>query len=146
MKSDYGIWSFPMVWLDGPTFMVWFLEKISGYKAFGPLTGCEPIMNQERNDHAQKEKKKDVMILSYMSRKDKFWKETQSLTIVLYTLVCVFSSPKKVSFNCYCFNISLPWAPKHLGCLFQHKTRWTMSVDNVGLKYVVWGPQTPRSF
>ena len=30
--------------------------------------------------------------------------------------------------------------PYHLFCLSHNKTRWTMLVDNEGLKYVFWGP------
>ena len=33
---------------------------------------------------------------------------------------------------------------EHLFCPSRRKTRWTMLVDNVGLKkYVFWGPRTP---
>ena len=42
----HGRWHFSMVWLDGPTSMVWFLKK-SIYKAFGPLTRCKSNVDQE---------------------------------------------------------------------------------------------------
>jgi hypothetical protein len=37
------------------------------------------------------------------------------------------------------------YLPQHLVCLSHGKTRWTMSVDNVGLKIWLWGPRNPWS-
>ena len=45
-KSDHGRWRVSMVWFDGPTSMVRFLE-IPIYKAFGPLTMCKQNVGQE---------------------------------------------------------------------------------------------------
>ena len=32
---------------------------------------------------------------------------------------------------------------KHLFCLSHRKAHWTMSMDSVGLKNVIWEPRTP---
>jgi hypothetical protein len=34
---------------------------------------------------------------------------------------------------------------EHLFSISHRQTHWTMSVDNVALKYVFWGPRTPWS-
>ena len=70
--------------------------------------------------------------------------KNSSLTILLSSLVFIFGTLKKITLKFYYNNISLPWAPaffllEHLFCLSHRKTRWTMSLDNVGLKICLLG-------
>ena len=80
-----------------------------------------------------------------MLKNDSFEKKKNlSLTILVFSLALIFSSPNKSSFrNCY-NNVSLPWARvffllEHVYCISHHKTHWTMLVDNVGLKICLLG-------
>ena len=73
-----GGWPFFMVRLDGPTFIVRFLNK-SIHKFFGPLTRCKLNVDWEESSCT---KKWMWWFLKHMSKKDSF-ENNSSLTIFL---------------------------------------------------------------
>jgi hypothetical protein len=106
MKSYHGLWPFSMVQLDGPTSMVRFLQKSNKVtKPLGPSLGRR--MWTKRNDHAPKSECAHFLIYTQKGNFEK----TSSLTILLSSLVFIFSSPNKNSLKMYYNNIFLPWAP-----------------------------------
>jgi len=141
---DHGRWPSPMVWLHGPASIVrFFFKKKTIYKAFGPLTRCNQDVDQEGWPCTKK-----WMWWFFLN----IWPRRAVLKENLkldHSLVFIFFSPKKKTYKKHCYNnISLPWAPtffyKNTFCLSHCKTRWTMSVDNVGLKTFFGGPLIPR--
>ena len=106
------------------------------YKAFGPLTRCKPNVNQEEWPCTKSEWAEFLNICP----KTVVWKKKFKFD---HSFVFIFSSQKYFIKNHYNV-ISLPWALtffliKHLFCFSHRKTRWTMSVDNVGLKICLLG-------
>ena len=84
-----------------------------------------------------------VFVFCMYAQKGRFEKSL-CLIILVSSLLVVFSSPKNVSlkmnYNFY-FLVMGPclFLLEHLFCLSNHKTHWTMSVDNVGLQICNFG-------
>ena len=122
--------AFSMFQLDGPTSMVWFLEKWI-YKAFGPLTRCKPNVDQEEwpcikkwmcwffwNTRPKRVVLKDknlvwpffCLLLGFTCR--------QFLLNVLKMCLQIFSQQflqkKNEQFNLYVFNVIYMW---HVPCV-----------------------------
>ena len=90
--------------------------------------------------------KRNALVLFYICPKRVVLKtKNQSWTILLSSLLVIFSSPKNNSLKFYHHNISLSWALAFF--LLEHfffappiaKPIWTMLVDNVGLKIRLLG-------
>ena len=108
MTSGHGRWLFSMVRLPWSNFhdLISFTKSV--YKVFGSLTRCKPQVNQEEWPCT----KKWVCWFNIcpnrpFSKKD--WKNA-SLTIVLSSLVFIFSSHPPPNKIYYYNNISLSWA------------------------------------
>ena len=78
----------------GPTSTVRFLQK-DIYKAHGPLTSCKPNVDQE--EWPCTGQKVNVLIFFIHAQKSTFEENKSSLSILLSSLVFIFSSPKKIS-------------------------------------------------
>ena len=80
------------------------------YKAFAPLLMCKPHVGQEEWPRTQK--RRNALIFSNICPKGALLKlqKESSLTILLSSLVFIFSSPEEISSKFYVNNI-LPWAP-----------------------------------
>ena len=106
MDHEVGSWKdglFP--WVDLMVKLPWSnFFKISIYRAFGPLTSCKPNVDQEEWPCT---KKWLCLFFEYMPEKDKFRKNNSSLTILLPSLVFIFSSPKTLSLENWYNNIFL---------------------------------------
>ena len=79
--------AFSMIWLHGPTSMVWFLSK-SYYKAFGPFIRCRLNVDQEVWPCT---KKWMCWFFKYMPKKGIFCITKSCLTILLSSDVFIFS-------------------------------------------------------
>ena len=132
MKPDHGRWPFSMVWLDGPTFMVRFLQ-FSSTKPLGPLLGVNRMWTK-RNDHAPKNE--CAHYFNIICAKRAILKKIK----FDHSLVFIFSSPQKSFLIVYIINIisfamgTCLFQLEHLFCLSHHKTCWSMSVDTISLK------------
>ena len=84
----------------------------------------------------------NVLIFVIYVQKRKIGK-FQVWPMLLSSLVFIFSSPKFLitKLLSFLFHGPLPFffTPKHLFCLYHHKTYWTMSVDNLGFKICLLG-------
>ena len=75
--------------------------------------------------------------------------EGKKFQVQPFSCLLLFASPlpsplSRKSFILYYINISLPWAfflslPEYFFCLSHRKTRWTTSVDTIGLKTRIFG-------
>ena len=141
MNHEVGPWN--IVCPDGPTCMIQFCTK-SNYKAFGPLTRCKPNVDQEEWPCT-----KTINVLIFFLnffQKGNYEDNNSSLAICLSSLVFIFSSQ---NFNIYIYNNfiittflchgPLPFYVRARLLPLHHKTHWTMSMDNVGLKICLWG-------
>ena len=108
MKSDHERWPFP--WFDFMVQLPWsnFLE-IQSTKPSRPSLGVN-WMRTKRNDYAPKNECVDLFFNICPKRALKKSLKKSSLTILLSSLVFIFSSPKKCSLKIHYHNISLPWA------------------------------------
>jgi hypothetical protein len=113
-----------------------FFKKKLVYKVLGSLTRCKPNVDQEEWTYTKK-------WLCWFSliyvRKMIVLKRKINKVWPLSCLHLLF--PNKNSLNFYYYNILMSWAHAPALCYQttsfaspQRKTRWTMSVDNVGLK------------
>ena len=134
---DHGTWPFVTIQLDGPTFMVWLLENLFT-RLFGPLISCNQMWTK-RNDHTLKNECDDFF--NIYPKREVLKNKLQSLTILLSSS---FLPPQKNHWSFYSNNICLPWALasfllEHHICLPHCKIRWSMSMDDVGLKICLLG-------
>ena len=108
----HGPWSRTLedglfAWFDLMVQLPWsdFLKN-QFTKPLGPSLGVNWIWIK-RNDHAPKSECVDLFFFNV--QKGQFWKNS-SLTILLSSLVFIFSSRNYIPLSFYYNNISLPWA------------------------------------
>ena len=146
MNHEVGPWN--IVRPDGPTCMIQFCTK-SNYKAFGPLTRCKPNVDQEEWPCT---KTMNVLIFLNISKR-----AIMKIIIQVWPFACPLlssSSLPKIKLKLYIYNNNnntsfiittflchgpLPFYVRARLLPLHHKTHWTMSMDNVGLRICLWG-------
>jgi hypothetical protein len=135
---DYEVGPWKMAFFHGPTWWSNFQGPISSkinYEAFGPLTRCKLHVDQEEWPCTQKWM---CWFFLIYAQKGQFKRIKSSLTILLSSLLFIFSSPKNMSLKIYYTNIFChgPLFFFYYNASFAShcKSYYTMLVDNVGLK------------
>ena len=139
MKADHGTW---------PTFTIWTpWSKLHGsisfkhqlYKTFGHLTRCKPNVDQEEWPCTQKWVCFFLNICpkrAYLEIKIKIKFDHSFVSSCLHLLFSPEKTPKNIIPIFLCHGVMDPctFLLEHLFYLSHRKTRWTMSINNVGLK------------
>ena len=137
-------WPFSRVWLDGPTFTVRFLKN-QFTKQLRPSLGANRMWTKRSDLTPKSECVRWVFFLRCMPKRAILNKFKFDHALVFFGLRLLF--PKKKSFEFYYkpfFKTFLCHGPllfllEYLFCLSHRKTRWTMWVDNVGLRTCLLG-------
>ena len=140
----------PFPWSDFSVQLLWSnILTNQCIKSSGLSLGVNQMWTK-RNDHAPENRMCWFFNFNIHPKGGNFeeWNQVWSFFCLLVSSSSLL--PQKKHFH-YCNDISLSWVsclflPEHLFCLSHCKARWTMSVDNVGLHFVFWGPQTTCVF